>query len=235
MPDDSSRFFHTRRPRVVATIGSVAGWYLAEKITSSSETGPDLLEIRADLLLEDSSDFPGDLAQLPLPLILTVRHPSEGGKPLKNSTERAAIYRRYWDKVVAIDLELSTAPDFAHLIAEARASGISCILSYHNFTETPSLSELETMTLQTAQYGADLFKVATTTHSASQLSILLSWVESEKNLPLAAMGMGSLGKISRPLLAQLGSQLNYGYLDKPIVPGQWPAGELRRVIDSLLV
>jgi 3-dehydroquinate dehydratase-1 len=40
------------------------------------------------------------------------------------------------------------------------------------------------------------------------------------------MGMGPLGKVSRLVLGAAGSRLNYGYLDKPQVPGQWPAAEL---------
>ena len=48
------------------------------------------------------------------------------------------------------------------------------------------------------------------------------------------MGMGPLGKVSRLVLAAAGSRLNYGYLDKPQVPGQWPALELVRRIEEVL-
>jgi 3-dehydroquinate dehydratase-1 len=47
------------------------------------------------------------------------------------------------------------------------------------------------------------------------------------------MGMGALGRVSRLLLAQLGSVLNYGYLDQATVPGQWPAARLRELIREL--
>jgi 3-dehydroquinate dehydratase-1 len=48
------------------------------------------------------------------------------------------------------------------------------------------------------------------------------------------MGMGPLGKVSRLVLAAAGSRLNYGYLDKPQVPGQWPAPELVRRLEEVL-
>ena len=46
-------------------------------------------------------------------------------------------------------------------------------------------------------------------------------------LPLAVMGMGAFGKVSRLALGKSGSVLNYGYLDKPQVSGQWPAALLK--------
>ncbi len=46
-------------------------------------------------------------------------------------------------------------------------------------------------------------------------------------LPLSVMGMGRFGKISRLLLAQAGSILNYGYLDRPNASGQWEARLLK--------
>lgn len=233
MPTDSSNFFHWRHPRVVATISTKNGWVLAREISPGTVDAPDLFEVRADLLLENSPALPGDIAELPLPVILTVRHPSEGGKGPQDPARRAEIYRSHWEKTLAIDLELSTAPEHADLIDEAKYRGITCIFSYHDFADTPTLTQLQSMTVHAAELGADLFKVATTTNLVPQLTTLLTWVENEKTLPLAAMGMGKLGKISRPLLAQLGSQLNYGYLDSPVVSGQWPASELRRVIDSL--
>ncbi len=233
MPADSLSLFRKRQPRIVATISGRAGWDLAKKIVPGRDAAPDFLEIRADLLLENTAELPGDMAELPLPVILTVRHPSEGGRGPSDAASRIEIYRRYWKNVAAIDIELALIPELSPLIAAAKEMGLACVFSHHDFTGTPSLTELGAMTQIAAESGADLFKVATTTDDVSQLSTLLTWVESEKNLTLAAMGMGRFGKISRPLLAQIGSQLNYGYLDAPVVPGQWPASELRRVIDSL--
>ena len=41
------------------------------------------------------------------------------------------------------------------------------------------------------------------------------------------MGMGEYGQVSRLLFGGCGSVLNYGYLDRPQVPGQWPAEVLK--------
>ena len=47
------------------------------------------------------------------------------------------------------------------------------------------------------------------------------------------MGMGTFGKISRLLLAQAGSVLNYGYLDQPNASGQWEAVLLQKRLAEL--
>jgi 3-dehydroquinate dehydratase-1 len=49
-----------------------------------------------------------------------------------------------------------------------------------------------------------------------------------RNQQAAVMGMGTLGKASRILLAGCGSVLNYGYLDCPNAPGQLEATALAR-------
>ena len=248
MPPDSSNLFHQRQPRVVATVSTLAGWELAEKLSRvtvdspSEETmrddlvllgSPDLLEVRADLLLENALELPSEISDLPLPVLLTVRHPSEGGKGPLDPAARAEIYRRHWKNAAAIDIELASVSALPELIDDAIAMQLPCVFSHHDFSGMPTLEALEAMTQAAAEAGASCFKVAAKTDTVAQLSTLLTWVERERTLPVAAMGMGRLGKISRPLLAQLGSQLNYGYLDAPVVPGQWPASELRRVIASL--
>ena len=75
-------------------------------------------------------------------------------------------------------------------------------------------------------------KFATTLRQSGDLAILAALQEAAP-LPMATMGMGPLGRISRLLLASMGSVVNYGYLDRPTVPGQWPAQRLRELIREL--
>ena len=233
MPDDSSSLFQRPGARVIATISSPAGLEQARKLDIRSADCPDWLEVRVDLLLENTPELPGTLAELLLPVLLTVRHPSEGGKAPSDPSTRAEIFRRRWSEVAAIDVELASVSELRDLIDEANDMQLACVFSFHDFQGTPSIDKLQEMTQSARDAGASLFKVAATTNTVAELSTLLNWVESERTLPVAAMGMGRLGKISRPLLAQLGSRLNYGYLDAPVVSGQWPAAELQRLIRSL--
>lgn len=78
--------------------------------------------------------------------------------------------------------------------------------------------------------GADVFKVAAFLRDADDLCTLLTLLEKSDGLPLAVMGMGPLGRASRLLFAASGSVLNYGWLHRPQVPGQFPALLLRQRI-----
>lgn len=215
-------------PNVVATLHTWRG--IEEAGHRGGETA-DLLEFRADLLLEQIRG--ATLRPFPLPVILTVRAVEEGGKAPENLQERKDIYSSLLKIAHLIDVELLFALQLESVIQEAREAERKVILSFHDFTGTPSIDTLRTKIDQAATLGADLCKIATTTETGRDLSTLLSLLEHDSPLPLALMGMGKYGKISRPLLAQAGSRLNYGYLDQPLVPGQWPAAELKRLIQQL--
>jgi 3-dehydroquinate dehydratase-1 len=81
--------------------------------------------------------------------------------------------------------------------------------------------------------GADIVKIATHLRGPKDLAALLV-LQGATKVPLATMGMGPLGKVSRLVLVAAGSRLNYGYLDKPQVAGQWPALELARRLEEIL-
>jgi 3-dehydroquinate dehydratase-1 len=81
--------------------------------------------------------------------------------------------------------------------------------------------------------GADIVKIATHLRGPNDLAALLV-LQGATKVPLATMGMGPLGKVSRLVLVAAGSRLNYGYLDKPQVAGQWPALELARRLEEIL-
>ena len=78
-------------------------------------------------------------------------------------------------------------------------------------------------------------KVAARVQTAGDLATFLEFLSTEHRLPLALMGMGTFGRVSRLVLAAAGSVLNYGFLgETPQVSGQWPAALLRERIDELL-
>jgi len=63
---------------------------------------------------------------------------------------------------------------------------------------------------------------------------LIEFLANEKGaLPLSVMGMGTYGKVSRLVLAQAGSCLNYGYLGAANASGQWPVAALKARIAEL--
>jgi 3-dehydroquinate dehydratase-1 len=117
-------------------------------------------------------------------------------------------------------------------LARGMAGGL--IASHHDFHGGLSLGELRALAARAADAGAAIFKVAVQVEDPSAVAVLLEFLVTETRLPVAVMGMGRFGLVSRLAAAALGSRLSYGYLgDAPQVPGQWPAALMRARIDEL--
>lgn len=134
----------------------------------------------------------------------------------------------------AVDVELRSARALAPIIAEAHQHGRTVILSHHDFKATPSLKSLRSLAVKAAGSGADLFKVATFLRDRSDLMTLIEFQAGSSPVPVVAMGMGNAGRFSRMVLAGFGAPLCYGWLGKPQVPGQWPAEDLRSLLNGVL-
>lgn len=188
----------------------------------------DFLEWRADCLAP--TNF---LPHLRFPWIITARHPREGGAGALNTATRRARLLDILDDAAAVDIEVRSLKALSDVLDKARSSNIRIIASFHDFRTTPSSKKLKEIIQRARDAGADVVKIATVTHSAAEAGRLLSLFTSPPVLPLAIMGMGPLGMASRLLLASCGSVLNYGWLARPNVSGQWSARELRELLSRL--
>ena len=192
-------------------------------------TGVDVLEVRLD-------SFP--LTGLPTrwmrPVIVTARHPAEGGMGNLSQSQRRELLESSLPWASALDIELRSAVAMSSLIAGTHQLGKTLILSHHDFVATPTLPMLKKLASKAADHGADLFKVATFLRDRHDLQRLLDLQSSNAPIPIVAMGMGAAGRFSRIILAGFGTPLCYGWLGSPQVSGQWPARELRGVLDRIL-
>jgi 3-dehydroquinate dehydratase I len=132
-----------------------------------------------------------------------------------------------------VDVELRSVRAMSGLLEEASRRKVQKVISFHDFRGTPSLARLREVFRRSHHAGADIVKIATQLNGARDLAVLLQ-LQASARTPLATMGMGPMGKVSRLVLAAAGSRLNYGYLDKPQVTGQWPALELVRRLEEVL-
>jgi 3-dehydroquinate dehydratase-1 len=218
-------------PQVVGTIHSAGALRHALRLKAGAV---DLLEVRADHFADDLNALRRAIPRLQFPYILTVRHPKEGGAASLSAARRLEIYREFLPGALWVDLELRSVKTLAVLFAEAKEAGALTIVSDHHFRGTPAAKTLEARRKAAFASGADLFKIATRTERPEDLSRLTTLLGRQERRPVSVMGMGPLGKVSRLLCARLGSALNYGYLDEPQVPGQWPAPILKERIAELL-
>lgn len=184
----------------------------------------DLVELRLDSLgVAEKVQF--FARNCPLPLLITARGPKEGGQGDWTPQLRQDAYMQFLPYASAIDIELADFGLMSGVIAEAKSQKIPVIGSFHDFIACPTKADL----LTKADPLADLHKFAIKVNQLSDLTCLLEILSSDR--PLSVMGMGPLGAAARPVMAKLGSILNYGYLgDLPTAPDQWPAGLLQKAI-----
>jgi len=221
---------NTPRPAasVVATVHTPGGLRQAARL-NRGEVG--FVELRLDALAQRVHAVAGAIPGIAVPVLITARHSAEGGVGRLGAVRRRDLFDQFLLRADALDVELRSAASMAGLLQEARRRGITRVISFHDFRRTPDLARLRTVVRGAVRAGADIVKVATHLRGAKDLSVLLL-LQSTVKVPLATMGMGPLGKVSRLVLAAAGSRLNYGYLDKPQVEGQWPALELVRRLEE---
>ncbi|MBA3834123.1 MAG: type I 3-dehydroquinate dehydratase [Chthoniobacterales bacterium] len=209
-------------------VGVIADRVALQKATRLRRP-PDFVELRLDALLDCLEEVESALAKLRAPLILTARHPAEGGCGALAASDRRALLWRFLDHAALIDIELRSAREMRTLMVEARRRKISLIISSHDLRDTPPPAVLREQLKAAIGYGAGVFKIATCTDSAAQLARLLAFFQENAGaFPVAAMGMGKLGAESRRRLLRLGSVLNYAAVGDANAPGQPTLRQLRR-------
>ena len=204
------------RSNLVGVIHTAGGFLQA------GTPGLHAVEIRVDALSKRPQAR--QIAELPVAAIVTVRCAEEGGLRSMSDDDRRESYLALLPGAAAIDLELRSAESMSDLRKAILKDAKTLILSFHDFQRTPSLADLEDVCAKMRDLGANILKIATKTESIGEVSRLLTLLE-RSSTPLAVMGMGTLGRASRLLFAKAGSVLNYGWLDRPQVSGQWSAKE----------
>lgn len=213
------------RPYVV---GSVSTWEALEGLEPTGNIPCDIVEVRLDLMGTDTGGWLercGELDAAGIPILLTIRHDSEGGAWSGKEEERTALLVDAMDSVSAIDVELQRG-DCAEITERAFDTGTTVIGSYHEFSSTPELDQLEEYLLRGRRERVDIVKIATLVESDEDQQRLLSLL-SEPLQWLCVLAMGEGATDRRIELTQAGSCLTYGFLDEAVAPGQVSAQELR--------
>ncbi|MDP2105357.1 MAG: type I 3-dehydroquinate dehydratase [Desulfobulbaceae bacterium] len=197
----------------------------------------DVLEIRLDSMTQPAvSPFVGVIAT---PLLFTNRASWEGGNFSGSEESRLVLLHEAIAAGAAyIDIELKTDPALRDpLIAAARQHGTKSIVSWHNFTTTPSPQALRTILQEQYRSNADIGKIVTMAQSFQDvLRVLdLQTEAAEMGLPLIAFCMGGAGVISRVATLGLGGFMTYAAADGSTgtAPGQLTISCLRAIVKEL--
>ncbi len=73
--------------------------------------------------------------------------------------------------------------------------------------------------------GADIVKIATMAKSRADVVRLLRFTET-CTVPVVTIAMSAIGTVSRVIAPLFGSLFTYGYITRPVAPGQLPVERL---------
>jgi 3-dehydroquinate dehydratase-1 len=214
-------------PQIVGVIFSRSDFQRALRMRRP----PNLFELRLDALVADLDAVQREIDKLPAPFIITARHPREGGVHDLSPGRRRGLLRKFLRYASYIDVELRSTGSSAAILDAARAKNIRTIISYHDFSGTPSAADLNEIGGAAKSLGADLLKIATTTDTPEQLARLQQFFLSHRRkIRIVAMGMGKLGRTARLWCAKHGSVLNYAHLGVAQIDGQLSVAQWRRAL-----
>jgi 3-dehydroquinate dehydratase-1 len=217
-----------RGSRLVGVVTSPAELRLANYMAQP----PDLFELRLDHLIRIEKTLSAWISRLRRPVIITARHPAEGGANNLSGERRRELLSRFLPQARYVDVELRSARALQSVLESARKQHLGCIVSSHYFNSSPSASRLHAAARAAAAHGADMFKVAMRTDTPAQLARLLTFASSRAaTLPLSIMGIGKFGGISRLALARSSSVFTYASLGQKRLEGQLSIDQLRVAFD----
>jgi len=143
--------------------------------------------------------------------------------------KRLEIYKKILEYVDYVDVEIRSkiAKD---VIKSARESGKKVIVSYHNFSKTPSIKTLEKVYRSGRRLKPDIIKVATKVNSPDELFTLLYFTYNfSKRHKLVITPMG-VSFIERLIPLYFGSLFTYISFNTKTAPGQISYKEVCRYL-----
>src|SRR5881628_664641 len=123
----------TQRARVVGVIASRADLDRALQMRRP----PDIFELRLDRLAGIVDQLENKLPKLRASLIITARHPEEGGANKLSLRQRRDLLTRFLNHAEYLDVELRSAFAMRGLLTLAKRRKVRRIISFHNFKSTP--------------------------------------------------------------------------------------------------
>ncbi|MFA6413220.1 MAG: type I 3-dehydroquinate dehydratase [Syntrophales bacterium] len=209
-----------------------------EKMTTGFRHA-DLLELRIDLIAD--LDLPVLLKGKTGPVLITNRRREEGGGFRGTEEERIVLLcEAIHLKAEYVDIEAATDDGLARQVLGA-AAGQGChtkiIVSFHDFSATPTAGALRRIWGSCRERGGDIVKIVThARHSEDNLRVLsLIPYSRKKGQDIIAFCMGEQGRISRIMAPLLGSHLTFASLDKgeEAAPGQMTVEEMKQIMRLL--
>jgi 3-dehydroquinate dehydratase-1 len=210
----------------------------AVDLARQSEIHADIIEIRLDCLSNPAVEpFVKGLSK---PLLFTNRPEWEGGSYKGAEAERIGLLlKAIRNNCALVDLELQTGNELRAELLDVliKHPQTGLIISWHDFSSTPSSDELGDILQQQMESGAHVGKIVTMANDYEDVLRVLNLqaIAVENNFPLIAFCMGRMGMISRLATLKLGGYMTYAAPDggDETAPGQMPVSLIREMLERL--
>jgi 3-dehydroquinate dehydratase type I len=126
-----------------------------------------------------------------------------------------------------VDIELASSKS---TVRQLKSKGAEIILSFHDYSRTPSTEELRRVLNEEKKAGGDICKVVTTANIPHDNLTILDFVEGEAaNTKLVSFAMGAHGIPSRILSPLFGAEFTFAAISREssTADGQLSIDELR--------
>ena len=209
------------------------------------QKGADLIEWRADCFSDigDPNKVEKLLSFAPENLLFTVRTKSEGGFFSGSLNDYFSLLklsaRTKKAKIIDVQYRDVSSQDAASFVQELKEYGVKVLISYHDFSGTPSYEEMEELLYSMKDSGASIVKLAVTAKNEEEALRLLSLSESfTRNNPdtdTVTISMGPYGILSRIGGAVTGSFITFAAedRDRASAPGQLIFDDMKSVLSLI--
>lgn len=187
----------------------------------------DLFEIRIDYI---GASWTSLVKHLKKPWLACNRSAHQGGQWQDSEAKRIAELLTAVELGASIiDIEMET-PNLRKNISQIKTA-TRCLLSFHDWQRTPTLTEMKAIVEQQIAAGADICKVITTAQRPEDNLAVLQLIAAYPKIRMVSFAMGPLGLVSRILCPLVGGEFTYAAIEpgKESAPGQLTASDLREI------
>lgn len=179
------------------------------------EKGADVLEFRIDALDNPNfKDIQEIIEEINFPMIATNRISSEGGSFKGTEEERIDILLKCAPLVDYVDIELQSDDKY---IKQIHDTGVTTIVSYHDFHKTPEINEIMYIVEKEQKLG-DIAKVAFMPNDLDDTLKILAILSHCENT--IAISMSDLGSYTRVMDSKFDSPITFAAGTDVTAPGQ---------------
>ena len=223
------------KPKVCVSLSSKNPNELYRKAQRAEALSADLVEVRLDEL-SNHEGISKIARSVEIPVVATNRPVSQEGSFAHSESGRLGLLMDAIEGGAAyVDIESSTS-HLDQVIDTFRKTSAKIILSHHDLSRTPKLSELKSTLAKLQKSKSDLYKIVTTARSLDDNLTILSLLKTNHGTnPLVSFAMGKHGVWSRILAPFYGAEFTYASLKRGLetAPGQPSISELRRIYETI--